>query len=158
MDWKEFLKPTVAKILIFLILLAIGFFLPLIPIKVQIMCFIAPCYPNIEFISMYQILFQNILTNHYLFASTATFIVPIIEIIVLYLIAVVAFEARKSKTFGILLILTGLAVFLSKFSCLTDHTQYSCRKVHLTLTIFIIGLFIAGYGIYRLYKISKSQP
>jgi len=44
---------------------------------------------------MRQILFENILNNNYLFITPATFIVPAIELIMLYLLASVINHAIK---------------------------------------------------------------
>ena len=100
MNLKEFLRPTLRKLSLFLILLVAWIFLPLVPIKAQVMCNIPPCYPAIEPVSLYRIIFKGVLYNNYIFTTPATFIVPVIEFIILYLLALAAnrlIESRKSK-------------------------------------------------------------
>ena len=167
MNLKEFFKPTMRKIIIFLILIMIWIFLPWIPFKNQIMCIIGPCNPIIRFFSLYDIIINNaISSNHLLFATPLTFIIPVIELPGLYVLAsIVNFVIinKKSKLANASIIVAGILIFISKITCIINHSYYSCRYFfnltlstlaadYLTISVLAAGIAVAGYGIYRLFK------
>ena len=85
MKIKEFLKPTIWKIIIFIILLNILVFLPVIPVLVVVFCFAGPCPPVLRFIQLNKI--SEYMAKHTVIISTPTIVGIIIEILILYLIS-----------------------------------------------------------------------
>lgn len=158
MSSKEFFRPTIGKIIIFLILILAWFCLPFIPIKVIVMCNIAPCNPITSGVSLYQIIFEDKLNSSYIFATPFTFIVPIVELIVLYFITSIInliIISKKSRLVNLLIIIAGLLTLFFKFTCLINiqyYSEVSCRNHYLTLIVSASGAIVAGYGLYRLIK------
>lgn len=121
--------PTIGKIIIFLILILAWFYLPFIPIKVIVMCNIPPCNPITSGVSLYQIIFEGKLNSSYLFATPFTFIVPIVELIVLYFITSIINLTIINKKSGL---------FIKDFLKIT--------KLKLELLVLFLCLFAAVFA------------
>lgn len=155
MNWKELFKPTILKIIIFSILILTWVYLPAIPIKNHIQCITSPCNPITKIVSLYQLIFKDILASNYLFTTPSTFIVPIFELVFLYILAAIislVIINKKSKLANISIIITGFLALISKFTCLINHSEYSCRNDYLTLFVSALGVIAIIYGLYRFIK------
>ena len=94
MDWKEFFRPTLPKIVIFIVILIIFFLFPIVPILNQVRCIKAPCPPIEDIIAGYRIF------NNWVIFTPYTYLVLFIEILVSYLISsfiVLIIKKIKSK-------------------------------------------------------------
>jgi len=86
MNWKEFLKPNLGKIIIFFIILLIWSFIPLIPVFIQIMCHVkigGTCPIQLEFSN----LIYFITNFSKIFKIYLSLIAIIIEIFSIYIIS-----------------------------------------------------------------------
>ncbi len=96
------------------------------------------------------------ITNYRVIITPSTFIVPIIELLILYFISLIisfGIKKHKQKTVNGGIILAGLAIFVSEFSCVINFSEYyHCQNDYLALLILLVGLIIAGIGIYRFVK------
>lgn len=60
MGWKEFLRPSIKKILLTaLIFLGVSLFVPIIPVYEIVVCDLAPCYPMPGYQTIIQVV-QNL--------------------------------------------------------------------------------------------------
>lgn len=101
MNWKNFLKPTLWKIILTAIILMGLLFLPIVPVKIQVLCIKGPCYPIEENVSgvsiLYGILYPRDVSGLYMSTEAATWIVLLLEVIISYFSSCFVFEIKKRK-------------------------------------------------------------
>lgn len=94
MDWKEFFRPTLSKIFVFLVIFVV--FVPFIPYDTGIRCFREPCPSGTTGSVLMYLLFSH---NLYIYASIKYYNL-IIGLIASYLVSCVAvsiFSKIKKK-------------------------------------------------------------
>lgn len=85
-----------ARILVFIILVSVWIFLPLIPIFVVVQCVTIPCYPVINFVSIIKL--GEYLLEPYINIPKWIYIIIGVELIILYFISnLVTHRLRKFR-------------------------------------------------------------
>nr|AQS32801.1 hypothetical protein [uncultured archaeon] len=81
---KKNLKPNIWNIILFIMLLIILVFLPIIPVKINVQCIKAPCYPVNSLTSFYSLITNS---NKLVVPTIITYISIATEILMIYLIS-----------------------------------------------------------------------
>jgi hypothetical protein len=89
MNWKEFLRPDLIKLVLFIIILAILSIIPVIPLEEPFPCLIPPCPGQTTFNSAYEFLLDALEAPVILtaFATPLTYVVLFAEVIIAYLLS-----------------------------------------------------------------------
>ena len=97
MNLKKFLKPNTFKIVLFLLILTIFVFLPIVSVLVYVVCVAPPCPPMSDLTSVYNIMAS--FDKRILLFTVNTCIVIFLEILVSYFITCcVAILIRRKNT------------------------------------------------------------
>ena len=97
MDWKEFFKPTIGKIVLFLILLIV--FVPFISFDNGMRCITAPC-PSVttgSLLMWYGLKFGSIYELHYLYLVIGLIVSYLVSAIIVSLFNLVKNKIRNRK-------------------------------------------------------------
>lgn len=92
MKFKELLKPTKGKIILFVILLIIWVFLPLIPTALKVECIKAPCPPVNSLSSFYELI-----TSFRVISTLLTYLSIIVEVLLIYFISSLIIKYKTER-------------------------------------------------------------
>ena len=83
MNKYKFLKPTRLKIILFILILILVSFIPLIPVNQTVYCIKAPCPPTLTAVSTYSIFY----TDNSISYTFNSYIIILAELIICYIFA-----------------------------------------------------------------------
>jgi len=78
---KKFLKPNKTKVILFVVIMLILFALPIVPVKIEVICLVPPCNPVDFSVSVYELFRPSTIF------TTMTYLSIAIQMIIAYLIS-----------------------------------------------------------------------